>query len=133
GEVLTALGGVLLLCIDFGWPALVSVLSSIFAFLVSTRRNMRVVGIGALGAPDLEHLADIESFEHISSAELYVPGPIAFLKLVSGVPVWPLSLVAWGVYKDRDMSNDFVWVWPPSWLRASDPSVDRVLDWILFP
>jgi len=130
GEVLTTVGGALLLWIDFGWPALVSVISSILAFLFSTRYNMMEVGRGAAEA---RHDIYRRFFENLTPAD-FIPGPISFLKLVVvGVPVWPLSLVVWGVYNRDTSSNDFLWVWPTSWLGVSQPSVKRVLDWILFP
>ncbi|CAN0063201.1 unnamed protein product, partial [Hapterophycus canaliculatus] len=44
GELLTAIGACLFLKIEFGWPALISLMASLLALLVSVRCHMRRVG-----------------------------------------------------------------------------------------
>lgn len=121
GEILTAAGGAILLVIDFGWLALACVVSSVFAFLVSTRSTMIAVG--------KENLTEEAKVDLLASV---VPGPVSFLKFIMCVPVWPMSLVFWGVFH-TEPSSDHFWVSPLPWLGVSGPSVERMLDWILSP
>lgn len=122
GELLTAAGGAILLVIDFGWLALACVVSSLFAFLASTRRTMIAVGRREL-------VFEEAHFDLLASV---VPGPVSFLKFILCVPVWPMSLVMLDIFRNEP-SGDHYWVSPLSWLGVTGPSVERMLDWVVSP
>lgn len=73
--------------------------------------------------------SDGESSSYLASA---MPGPVTFLKFVLGVPMWPITLSLWGIFRSAP-SDEHFWVWPPAWLGLSGFSASRVLDWFLFP
>lgn len=123
GELLTAVGACLFLRIEFGWPALISLLASLLALLISVRCHMRRVG---------------EKVLHHESAtgnggrlfEFLLPGPVVLARYLLAAPVWPMLLVysegasfwPFSLADEGDhslpWSDESLWANPWDWFRV---------------
>lgn len=124
---MTAIGACLFLRIEFGWPALISLLASLLALLISVRCHMRRVG---------EKVLDHESATGDGGRlfEFLLPGPVVLARFLLAVPVWPLLLVysesasfwPFSLANKGDhslpFSNESMWVNPWDWFRVSKNS-----------
>lgn len=116
--------------VEFGWAAVISLLASLFALLISTRCHMRSVGDCPLHeCQDLEKAGQLWEF--------LIPGPTVLVRYLLLVPVWPLIVVyaeAVSVWPfdsahrgdhSRPFSSDARWIAPSDWLEAEVPAFDR--------
>lgn len=122
---MTAIGACLFLVIEFGWPALISLLASLLALLISVRCHMRRVGEKEL---HLCHESPTGNGGRLF--EFLLPGPVVLARFLVAVPVWPMLLVYsesasfWPFsMADRGdhslpQSEDALWVNPWDWFRV---------------
>lgn len=130
GELLTAIGSSLFLRIEFGWPALVSLLASLLALMISLRSHMRQLGEKPLHQCDHSPTDNGGCFY-----EFLLPGPLTFARYLMIVPVWPMLLVYaenanfWPFISttrgDHSLppSDSAMWVNPRDWFRVAVPEL----------
>ena len=130
GELLTAIGSSLFLRIEFGWPALISLLASLLALMISLRGHMRQVG-----EKPLHRCTESPTDNGGRLWEFLLPGPVTFARYLMLVPVWPMILVYsesanfWPfTSSDRGdfslpQSDAALWVSPVDWLRIAVPEL----------
>lgn len=131
GELLTAIGASLFLRIEFGWPAVISLIASLLALLISVRCHMRI-----LGEKKLHMCSEPEICDGGRLVEFLLPGPMTFARFLLMVPVWPMLLVysenasfwpfSMAAEGDHSLpaSGDAMWVNPKDWFRVAVPSLD---------
>ncbi|CAM9368207.1 unnamed protein product [Ectocarpus sp. 12 AP-2014] len=132
GELLTAIGACLFLRIEFGWPALISLLASLLALLISVRCHMRRVGEKTL------HLCHESATGNGGRLfEFLLPGPVTLTRFLLAVPVWPMLLVysegasfwpfSMASRGDHSLppSEESLWANPWDWFRVAVPSLSR--------
>lgn len=138
GQVLTGVGSALFVGVDFSFPALVSLLASLFAVVVTTKRNMRAVSREITPTLSFHNVrggtdnADSCNANHfVAGWEIVMPGPLALLRFLLAAPVWPIGLALFGFLDRTAVSSQPLWVWPPDWLSVREVDFGRPLDWIL--
>lgn len=126
GELLTAIGACLFLRIEFGWPALISLLASLLALLISVRCHMRRVGEKAL-----HRCHESATGNGGRLFEFLLPGPVTLTRFLLAVPVWPMLLVysegasfwpfSMASRGDHSLppSEESLWANPWDWFRVS--------------
>eukprot|EP00903_Cladosiphon_okamuranus_P009844 g9355.t1 len=129
GELLTAIGACLFLRIEFGWPALISLLASLLALLISVRCHMRRVG-----EKELHHESPTGNGGRL--VEFLLPGPVVLTRFLLAVPVWPMLLVysesasfwpfTMASKGDHSLpwSDESLWANPWDWFRVAVPTLD---------
>lgn len=127
GELLTAGGAALFFYIDPNWPALVCLVASIVALLLSTRKNMMRVENTRLHRYTPSPGGDGPWFEFL------IPGPLILVRYLLSMPVWPIAIVYAGSHSfwpfgdpSWPRSEDALWINPSDWLRIEAPT-----DWFL--
>lgn len=128
GELLTGIGACLFLRVHFGWAAVISLLASLVALVISTPAHMRSVG-----KKPLHTCHQIATGSGGRFLEFVLPGPLVLTRLLLVVPVWPMIVVyAEGLSfwpfsmtqrgeNSRPPLDNAMWVWPPDWLRVDIP------------
>ncbi|CAN0428116.1 unnamed protein product, partial [Ectocarpus fasciculatus] len=132
GELLTAIGACLFLRIEFGWPALISLLASLLALLISVRCHMRRVGEKAL-----HQCHESATGQGGRLFEFLLPGPVTLTRFLLAVPVWPMLLVysegasfwpfSMASRGDHSLppSDESLWANPWDWFRVAVPSLSQ--------
>lgn len=135
---MTAVGACLFLRIEFGWPALISLMASLLALLISVRCHMRRVGEKVLHHESSSAAAGAEDGGRLF--EFLLPGPVVLARFLLAVPVWPMLLVysesasfwPFTMAKRGDhswpWSDESLWANPWDWFRVSENDPMTPLD-----